>query len=173
MIFLLSSTKRPKAGIFLQTGEGGKGDDDIYFFKELTVNPICDQVVQGIIVDKKTGQPLSNAFASIYDSKGKRIRRIETLNNGEFSFKVKCDETYKIGGDKFGFFEADTTLVTSRVNAFENKITLKLDEKEFINVNGKEMLNVRTIEFELNEANILERSYDELAKVSAIDGQIS
>lgn len=160
--------KETQTGYFSSNRRGGKGDDDIYFFKELTVNPICDQVVQGIIVDKKTGQPLSNAFATIYGSKGEKIRRIETLKNGEFFFKVKCDETYKIGGDKFGFFEADTTLVTNRVNAYENKITLKLDEKEFIEVNGKEILNVRTIEFELNEANILERSYDELAKVARL-----
>jgi len=74
----------------------------------------------------------------------------------------------KITGDKFGFFETDTTLVTTKVNTYENKITLKLDEKEFIEVNGKEILNVRTIEFELNEANILERSYDELAKVARL-----
>ena len=157
-----------QSGYFSSNRRGGKGDDDIYYFKELTVNPICDQVVQGIIIDKKTGQPLSNTFASIYDSKGKKIRRIETLKNGEFFFKVNCDETYKIGGDKFGFFEADTTLVTNRVNAYQNEITLKLDEKEFIKVNGKEILNVRTIEFELNEANILERSYDELAKVARL-----
>ena len=54
-----------QSGYFSSNRRGGKGDDDIYFFKELTVNPICDQVVQGIIIDKKTGQPLSNAFASI------------------------------------------------------------------------------------------------------------
>lgn len=160
--------KDTQKGYFSSNRRGGKGDDDIYSFEQVTVNPICDQVVQGVVIDKKTGQPLSNAFASIYDDKGKKIRRIETLKNGEFFFKVKCDATYKIGGDKYGFFEADTTLVTSRENAFQNKITLRLDEKEFLEVNGKQLLNVRNIEFELNESRILESSYDELAKVARL-----
>ncbi len=160
--------RETQKGYFSSNRRGGKGDDDIYHFEELTVNPICDQVVQGVIRDKMTGQPLANAFATIYDSKGDKLRKIETLNNGEFFFKVKCGENYKINGDKFGFFETDTTLVTNRENAFQNIVTLELDEKEFIHVNGKELLNVRSIEFELNEANILESSYDELAKIARL-----
>lgn len=160
--------KETQTGYFSSNRRGGKGDDDIYFFKELTVNPICDQVVQGIVIDKKTGQTMANAFVTLFDSNGKKIRRIETLKNGEFFFKVECDVNYTIKGDKFGYFDADSTLATTRVNAYQHDITLKLDEKEFVNVNGKEILNVRSIEFELNEANILERSYDELAKVARL-----
>lgn len=160
--------RETQRGYFSSNRRGGKGDDDIYSFKEITVNPICDQIVQGVIIDEKTGQPLSNAFASIYNDKGEKIRRLETLKNGEFFFKVKCGVPYKIGADKYGYFESDTTFVTSRENGFENNLVMKLDEKEFVEANGKEILNVRSIEFELNEANILERSYDELAKVARL-----
>ena len=152
-------------GYFSSNRRGGKGDDDIYSFEELTVNPICDQVIQGVLKDKLTGHPLQHGFATIYDSKGKKIRRLETLNDGAFSFKVKCDEKYKIVGDKYGYFEADSTLVTSRENAFQNNITLVLDEKEFIEVGSTEILNVKSIEFELNQAAILKSSYDNLSKV--------
>jgi len=152
-------------GYFSSNRGGGKGDDDIYSFEELTVNPICDQVVQGVIKDKITGQTLQNAFATLYNSKGEKIRRLETLSDGAFFFKVKCDENYKIVGDKYGYFDADTTLVTSRENAFENNITLILDEKEFITLGSTEILNVKSIEFELNQATILKSSYDNLAKV--------
>ena len=152
-------------GYFSSNRSGGKGDDDIYSFEELTVNPICDQVVQGVIKDKITGQTLQNAFATLYNSKGDKIRRLETLSDGAFFFKVKCGENYKIVGDKYGYFDADTTLVTSRENAFENNITLILDEKEFITMGSTEILNVRSIEFELNQATILKSSYDNLAKV--------
>ena len=93
--------KETQRGYFSSNRSGGKGDDDIYSFEEVTVNPICDQVVQGVIIDKLTGQPLQNAFATIYDSKGEKIRRLETLNDGAFFFKVKCDEKYKITGDKY------------------------------------------------------------------------
>jgi len=152
-------------GYFSSNRRGGKGDDDIYSFEELTVNPICDQVIQGVLKDKLTGHPLQHGFATIHDGKGKKIRRLETLNDGAFSFKVKCDEKYKIVGDKYGYFEADSTLVTSRENAFQNNITLVLDEKEFIEVGSTEILNVKSIEFELNQAAILKSSYDNLSKV--------
>lgn len=152
-------------GYFSSNRRGGKGDDDIYSFEELTVNPICDQVIQGVIKDKITGHPLQNAFATLYNSKGEKVRRLETLSDGAFFFKVKCDENYKIVGDKFGYFDADTTLVTNRVNAFQNNIALALKEKEFIKVDGKEILNVKSIEFELNQAAILKSSYDNLSKV--------
>lgn len=160
--------KETQKGYFSSNRRGGKGDDDIYSFEELTVNPICDQVVQGVIKDKISGKTLSNAFATIYDSKGTKIRRLETLADGAFFFKVKCDETYKIVGDKYGYFERDTLLVTTRENALENKVTFLLDEKEFIEVNGKEILNVKSIEFELNKSNILKSSYDELSKVARL-----
>ena len=157
--------KETQRGYFSSNRSGGKGDDDIYSFEEITVNPICDQVIQGVIIDKITGQPLQNAFATLYDSKGEKIRRLETLNDGAFFFKIKCDEKYKILGDKYGYFDADTTLVTTRENAYQNNITLMLDEKEFVKVDGREILNVKSIEFELNKATILESSYDNLNKV--------
>ena len=165
MTYLLLLNQATQRGYFSSNRRGGKGDDDIYSFEELTVNPICDQVIQGVLKDKLTGHPLQHGFATIYDSKGKKIRRLETLNDGAFSFKVKCDEKYKIVGDKYGYFEADSTLVTSRENAFQNNITLVLDEKEFIEVGSTEILNVKSIEFELNQAAILKSSYDNLSKV--------
>lgn len=163
--FCFIINKETQKGYFSSNRRGGKGDDDIYYFEELTVNPICDQVIKGIIVDKETGKPIPNSFASIYNEKGEKVRRIETLRDGEFFFKVKCDQNYKIQGDKFGYFEADTTLLTSRENAYENILRIILDEKEFIEVDGNEILNVKSIEFELNKSNILESSYDNLANV--------
>ncbi|MGA9269686.1 MAG: OmpA family protein, partial [Lutimonas sp.] len=60
---------------------------------------------------------------------------------------------------------AEESLVTSKENAFQTNMTLSLDEKEFIDLDGRQVLNIRSIEFELNKANILESSYDDLAKV--------
>ena len=152
-------------GYFSSNRYGGKGDDDIYWFEQVTVNPICDQVIEGTIVDRLTGQPIINAFATLYNAKGEKVRRLETKSDGGFTFKVKCGQSYRVTGEKYGYFEIEESLVTSKENAFQNNMTLGLDEKEFIKVSGREILNVRSIEFELNQANILESSYDELSKV--------
>jgi outer membrane protein OmpA-like peptidoglycan-associated protein len=152
-------------GYFSSNRYGGKGDDDIYYFKQETINPICDQIVTGIIVDKITKEPVPNAFATLFDDKGEKIRRIETLNDGKFKFPLDCGTKYKVVGTKFGYFDFEQPIETSHENGYENQITLELVEKEFIVVHGKEMLNIAPIQFELNEANIRDESKDELAKV--------
>ena len=155
-------------GYFSSNRRGGVGDDDIYSFVQETVNPICDQIVQGVIKDKITGLALSNAFVALLDNEGKKIRRIETLADGTFYFSIKCDQSYNVSGEKNGYFLKNEVLNTSNVNGFENQVTILLDEKEFISRNGKEMLNVRNIEFELNSATILKKSKNALATVARL-----
>lgn len=161
--FIIDNEKQK--GYFSSNRWGGKGDDDIYSFIQKTVVPICDQTIEGIIFDKKTGMPVSNAFATLYDGKGKKIRRNETLTDGKFFFSLKCGIPYKVTAGKLGYFEKDSILNTSHENGYINDIKFGLLEKEFIVVNGKEMLNIRPIRFELNKANILKTSYVDLAKV--------
>lgn len=152
-------------GYFSSNRSGGKGDDDIYSFKQETINPICDQIATGTIVDKITGLPIQNAFATLYNNNGEKIRRIETLNDGKFKFEVDCGKSYMITGSKFGYFDFEKVIETSQENGYNNEITISLDEKEFVVVNNREMLNIMPIEFELNQAKIRDESKDELAKV--------
>ncbi|MDH3322791.1 MAG: OmpA family protein [Flavobacteriaceae bacterium] len=161
--FIIDNEKQK--GYFSSNRRGGKGDDDIYSFVQVTVNPICDQTVSGVVLDKISGEPIPNAFATLYDQKGNKIRRLETLADGKFFFNLKCDVNYKITADRIGYFDGEASLKTSELNGFENELTIALDEKEFITRNGKEMLNIKSIRFELNKAVLLEDSKDNLAKV--------
>lgn len=161
--FIIDNEKQK--GYFSSNRRGGKGGDDIYSFTQVTINPICDQTMEGVIRDKISGLPIPNAFATLYDSKGKKIRRLETLADGKFFFNLKCGENYKIIGDRIGYFTVENALITSKINGYVNEVILALDEKEFITKNGKEMLNIRPIKFELNKAVLLEDSKDNLAKV--------
>ena len=156
---------KTQKGYFSSNRGGGKGDDDIYSFVQQTVNPICDQTVQGLITDKITGMPLSNAFVTLFDKDGNKIRRIETLGDGMFYFALKCGESYNFLGDKNGYFSKESILDVDNSNGYENKITIALDEKEIIERNGVEMLNMETIEFELNESALLDSSKESLLKV--------
>ncbi len=154
-----------QSGYFSSNRRGGKGDDDIYSFKQETVNPICDQTVKGRFVDKLTKKPIPNVFATIYDAKGKKIRKVETLADGVFHFALKCDETYRIDGYKEDYFENKHELNTSNENGLENEITIELEEREIITRGGVEMLNIKSIEFELNKAELTKESKEELLKV--------
>jgi len=161
--FIIDNEKQK--GYFSSNRWGGKGDDDIYSFIQKTVIPICDQTIEGTIFDKKTGMPISNAFATLYDAKGKKMRRRETLTDGKFYFSLKCGIPYKVTTGKLGYFDKDSIVNTSHKNGYVNDIKFGMIEKEFIISNGKEMLNIRPIRFELNKANILNTSYVDLAKV--------
>lgn len=161
--FIIDNEKQ--SGYFSSNRRGGKGDDDIYSFIQETVNPICDQTVAGVFVDKLTKKPIPNVFATLYDKNGKRIKRIETLADGTFNFALSCDETFRIDGFKEGYFENDHELKSSNENGYENKITIELEEREFIERNGVNMLNIKTIQFELNKADLTKKSKDELTKV--------
>ena len=161
--FIIDNEKQK--GYFSSNRSGGKGDDDIYSFVQQTVNPICDQTVKGLITDKITGMPLSNAFVTLFDKDGKKIRRIETLADGRFYFALKCGESYNFLGEKNSYFAKESTLDVNNSNGYENEVTLELDEKEIIELNGVEMLNMEIIEFELNESALLDKSKDALLKV--------
>ena len=152
-------------GYFSSNRNGGNGDDDIYSFVQQTVNPICDQSITGLVKDKLTGRALANAFVMLSDKNGNRIRRIETLADGTFYFGLKCGKTYNILGEKNNYHEQELVLDVNNSNGYENLLTLELDEKEIIEVNGKEMLNIKTINFELNESTLMDDSKDDLAKV--------
>jgi outer membrane protein OmpA-like peptidoglycan-associated protein len=156
---------KTQEGYFSSNRRGGKGDDDIYAFVQVTVNPICDQTIEGVIRDKITGSPIVNAFATLYNSKGDMVRKLETLADGKFFFNLKCGENYRIKGGKLGYFEKDNKLITSRENGFVNNISIELDEKEFLTVDGVEFLNIKSIQFELNKSTILKSSQENLAKV--------
>ena len=99
------------------------------------------------------------------DKNGNRIRRIETLADGTFYFGLKCGKTYNILGEKNNYHEQELVLDVNNSNGYENMMTLELDEKEIIEVSGKEMLNIKTINFELNESTLMDDSKDDLAKV--------
>ena len=90
------------------------------------------------------------------------------MADGKFNFSLKCGETYKIKGDRLGYFESESQLIANQINGFENIVVLALDEKEFITVDGKEMLNIATIKFELNKSTITKTSKVELAKVARL-----
>lgn len=161
--FIIDNEKQQ--GYFSSNRRGGKGDDDIYSFVQETVIPICDQTITGVVTDEITGLPIPNSFVTLYNPKGEKVRRIETLADGTFFFNLECGITYHISGDKFGYFEKKEVVTTSQDNGFENSINISLEEKEFISKNGKHYLNIKTIEFELNKADLKDDSKDELVKV--------
>ena len=161
--FIINNEKQK--GYFSSNRGGGRGDDDVYSFVQITENPICDQFVAGIILDKVSGLAIPNSFVTLYNKDGEKMRRKETLADGRFFFKLKCANEYKITGNKLGYFENGENLNTNKENGKEEVINLVLEEREFITKNNKKQLNIRQIRYKLNRVELMKSSKPSLAKV--------
>ncbi|MBT8384259.1 MAG: OmpA family protein, partial [Bacteroidia bacterium] len=108
---------------------------------------------------------LANAFVALIDSDGNQLRKVETKAGGEFYFGLDCANNYTLEVTKDGFFNSTENIKTTNVNGLENDLTIFIEEKEFIDRNGREILNVESINFELNKSDIKEGSMRVLDKV--------
>jgi outer membrane protein OmpA-like peptidoglycan-associated protein/tetratricopeptide (TPR) repeat protein len=96
-----------RSGFFASNRPGGTGDDDIYAF---TLNQL---VLKGTVLDttdKK--QPLEKAEVFLLNSLGEVIDKSETDKNGDYTFDVAFDNTYKVKAGKAGYIENSKSVST-------------------------------------------------------------
>lgn len=84
-------------GYFSSNRPGGAGSDDIYGFIG------CYQTVKGTVRNAETKEPLSLATVKLINKDGKVINTVTTGENGEYSFKIKCNTKYTVLGEKPDF----------------------------------------------------------------------
>ena len=89
--------KEDGSGFLSSNRSGGKGDDDIYGFRNLMnfKDKIQDCYISGTITDHSTQQPLDFANVVLYDEQGKELDRFETGRDGKYIYPVDCGKSYK------------------------------------------------------------------------------
>ena len=112
--FSFTKKKGADYGYFSSKRGSGKGDDDIYYFKELEGMP-CNQLAEGIVTDKKSGRRIPNALVILYDAKGNELDTQVVGADAKFAFDVDCSSSYKVHGSK-EFYSFDTKEFTSNAN---------------------------------------------------------
>jgi len=137
--------------------------------KTLLLNPIeCKQVINGIVLDKETNKPISNALVTIF----KNNLLIETLNlnsNANFNYKLDCNSHYKFIATLKNYEENITKINTSKINnRILNKTLLLKPKTEFITIRNQKMIKTKPIYFDLDKDEIRLDAAIELEKVIAI-----
>lgn len=154
----------PTTGFFTSNREGGKGYDDIYFFKEL----ICSQKANGIVYDAQTNQPLRAAQVLIFDENMKEVNKLETTENGFYEFSIDCSKKYYIRGIKDEYEPAEVKLISNNENEKTFKNDIFLNKKQIPVDKGTDLaklFNISKIYFDLDKWNIRPDAEVHLQKV--------
>ena len=112
-------------GYFSSNKQGGKGSFDIYYFEAL---PIA-QIIQGIIVDTNTNQPIPESKVVLFDGQGQEISTQTTGADAHFSFSIKAFENYKLKILKPGFESNEFAFEANNTQSNIYKQVLKLSAK--------------------------------------------
>lgn len=154
--FSFNVDSNTKEGYFASNREGGKGNDDIYSFKETKelIVEDCKQYIAGTITDINTNLVLENATVIVQDSDKKALNTITTGSDGKFSFTVVCESSYTIVAFKEKYTNESKSLVIGNVRYATNDGSLALKSLDAIKLEEKQNAeNKRKQEIIIEEEN--------------------
>jgi outer membrane protein OmpA-like peptidoglycan-associated protein len=166
-------------GYFSSNREEGKGDDDIYYFKELKPLDIpCDQVAEGIVTDKESGDRIPGALVLLLDSKGNEIGSQVVRQDAKFSFDVDCKSGYTVIGTKENYSKDSKVFTSNAESELGLELGLSIKKEPIVSVpvvtkteysecqDALDLIN--NIYFDLNKSYIRPDAASELDKVVRI-----
>ncbi len=161
-------------GYLTSNRPGGKGSDDIYFFKEkneekeiqeeMKKEKGCNQRLLGTVYLNASEKVIQNALVKLKDETEKVIDTYQTNLNGKFIFKVKCNRTYKIIGSKENYKTSERLMVTNGQDGIIARKNVFLTTKAPKDGPKKRKEYIGRVDFEYNKTNLLPRYRYQLDK---------
>jgi outer membrane protein OmpA-like peptidoglycan-associated protein len=152
-------------GYFSSNREGGKGDDDIYSFYVEPPKVVCNQKVQGKIIDSADKKNISDATITLSDEKGKTIQSIIVKVDASYTFDIECNKKYQLKASKIGYTDKELEFESTNENLKSHNIVMNLLKEEFEAVEEKIVIKINPIYFNLNSSQIRPDAERELIKV--------
>ncbi|WP_317048273.1 OmpA family protein [Flavobacterium aurantiibacter] len=164
-----------RTGFFTSNRESGKGFDDIYKFTELKkLN--CEQVLEGILRDVDTNEPVVDAQLTLFSADMDKIATITTNKEGFYSFgTVDCDTKLFVRADKVDYETTEIPINTPKLTG-NTYIPLTLKKRlvkieQGTDLAERDVLDIPTIYFDLDKSFIRKDAAFELEKVLAVMNQ--
>lgn len=140
--------KSKVSGYFSSNREGGKGDDDIYYFynDSSDVKKTVTYFLRGVTYStnlQNTQKLLPNVSVKLYDNNGTLIDSLLSDASGNFSFPkpVEIDKIYNLNGQKINYLSGSNSYSTvgrgvdvsklpkkENIIYFDTDLTLKVNE---------------------------------------------
>lgn len=167
--FSLIFNEETKTGYFASNRKDGKGDDDIYSFKETEELKFeFESTLDGIVKNLENGNVLPNAMVQIQNKDGNIIASAKADEKGYFNipFKSTSQELstvitlsdYEVGGESFTP-NKDGVTIEFLLAPIANKVALGEDVGKY--------LNMPMIYFDFDKSNIRPDAQLELDKIVA------
>jgi len=157
-----------KTGYFSSNRIGGKGDDDIYWFKETKPYNECHQQLEGVVTDKLTKKVLPNALLTLFNKSKNKIDSIYSSKKGLYKMQIDCFTYYNLMGSKNHYYPVNKELLASRNSDSIIKAPLALLPDEFMQKRNKLMIKINPIYFDLDSWTIGPDAKKELDKIVSI-----
>ncbi len=152
-----------KYGYLSSNREGGKGDDDIYFF---TKKEECKQSVSGVVLHKKLKTPIRGAKITALGADGKIIAAAEADADGFYIMNLPCNISVTIEVSHEDFTNEKTEVVAAK-EPVQRKVDFELTKYDDLIVKEGEVekVAINPIYFDLDKYGITKRAVIELDKV--------
>ncbi|MGE6355188.1 OmpA family protein [Flavobacterium sp. NPDC079362] len=148
-----------KEGFFASNREGGKGSDDIYWFKETKelIVEDCKQFIAGTITDIDTHLSLENAIVILQDTDKKTLKTVTTAADGKFSFTVSCESSFTVLASKEKYTSESRSLSSGKTRNASNDASMALKSVEIIKLEQQQIAETKKKEEELERGRKKER----------------
>ena len=155
-------------GFFSSNRPEGKGSDDIYAFRNLKAGlskaaiPISENklTVSGVVKEKESGSPLSDATIFILESESGQVLVLKTDSNGNYKTTLEYDKPYVAKAMKDGFFH-DCELF--RTPSDKGTYTFDIPQDLLLlKIEVNHVFTVQNIYYNLGKWDIREDAYPEL-----------
>jgi len=147
-----------KKGYFASNRDGGQGSDDIYGFTETEeIDLTCNTLVEGIVKDKETGEPLSGANVAIFNSANELVAETVADTSGAFQLEGDCrDGDYKLVASKDEYNNGDKlfTVVSANDTSGVEIALEKTVKRAPVGTDLVQFLSLDPVYFDLDKADI-------------------
>ena len=141
---------------------GGVGKDDIYAVKK--IRPLCDLLLETVVLDSKTNSPIETALTSVSDVEGTINNSKTTNEKGLVEFMIECENEIKFVVSKEGY--ESKILDIKLLDIDPPLLEVMLDPIEELIV--EEKVELSPIYFEFDKFNITNEGAFELDKLVAV-----
>ncbi|WP_245224676.1 OmpA family protein [Pseudozobellia sp. WGM2] len=158
-------------GFFASNREGGKGDDDIYSFKRLTIEeiPVIENAIAGVVTELTSGDIMPQALVQLLDENGIKLKEMVTEDDGSFVFEDLDSSTkYTLRTVKDKFVENEMPIATTENERIEVDIALKRLEEMIALEYGIKKIKTEMIYFDFDKSYIRTDASKELDKLVSV-----